>query len=234
MTTAYCGTAAANVDGQTLHSSFAFNFGTQHRSLHDKTRDVRRALLKYLKLVIIDEVSMVDSVLLYKIDMRLQEITQKNVPFGGIAVLAFGDLMQLPPIMGRNVYEEPLSDEFLLTHRINPRWKMFQSILLEKNHRQGSDKSYADLLNRLRVKNYTDEDLKILQSRVRTPKHADLLDAGLYITALRTAADKINEKYIAKLTGKQLRLKAVHHHPINSDYKPYINKKDKTVGETGF
>ena len=234
VTTAFCGTAAANVDGQTLHSSFGFNFGKEHRSLHDKSRDVRRSLLKYLKLVIIDEISMVDSVLLYKLDLRLQEITQKSIPFGGIAELAFGDLMQLPPIMGRNVFEEPNSDEFLITHKINPRWKMFQSILLEKNHRQGRDKSYAELLNRLRVKEYTDEDLKNLRSRVRPSSHADLRDVGLFITALRKSADSINEKYIAKLKGTTLKLKAVHHHPVNSAYKPYINKKDNTIGETGF
>ena len=234
VTTAFCGTAASNVDGQTLHSSFGFNFGKEHRSLNDKSRDVRRALLKYLKLVIIDEVSMVDSILLYKLDLRLQEITQKSVPFGGIAVLAFGDLMQLPPIMGRNVFEEPNSDEFLITHKINPRWRMFQSILLEKNHRQGRDKSYAELLNRLRVNKYTDDDLKKLRSRVRPSSHADIKDVGLFITALRKAADSINEKYIANLKGSTLKLHAVHHHPVNSDYKPYINKKDNTIGETGF
>ena len=79
--TSFCGTAAANVDGQTLHSAFGFSFSTQHRSLHDKARDLRREVLKYLKLVIIDEVSMVDSGMLYKLDMRLQEITQKLEPF---------------------------------------------------------------------------------------------------------------------------------------------------------
>ena len=53
------GTAASNVRSQTMHSSFGFNFGNEHFSLSDKVRDKKRNLLKNLKLVIIDEFSMV-------------------------------------------------------------------------------------------------------------------------------------------------------------------------------
>ena len=38
---------------------------------------------------------------------------------------------------------------------------MFQSIILENNHRQGKDKSYADILNRIRVGVKLDEDMKV-------------------------------------------------------------------------
>ena len=55
------GTAAAKVRGQTMHSAFGFSFGNEHFSLSDKVRDKKRNLLKYLKIVIIDEISMVKS-----------------------------------------------------------------------------------------------------------------------------------------------------------------------------
>ena len=58
-------------------------------------RDKRRVELQNLKLVIIDEVSMVKADMLYMLDLRLQEITMKEIPFGGIGVICFGDLMQL-------------------------------------------------------------------------------------------------------------------------------------------
>ena len=35
------GTAAVNIKGQTLHSTFGFTFGDQHYSLPDKTRDLK-------------------------------------------------------------------------------------------------------------------------------------------------------------------------------------------------
>jgi hypothetical protein len=50
------GTAAINIKGQTLHSTFGFTWGDEHYSLPDKTRDTKRATFKYLKFVIIDEV----------------------------------------------------------------------------------------------------------------------------------------------------------------------------------
>jgi hypothetical protein len=50
------GTAAINIKGQTLHSAFNFNFGDEHYSLSDKTRDTKRATFKCLKFVIVDEV----------------------------------------------------------------------------------------------------------------------------------------------------------------------------------
>ena len=59
---AFCGTAAANVGGNTLHSLFGFSFKNQHFSLNDKARDNKRSSLKYVKLIIIDEISMVPAV----------------------------------------------------------------------------------------------------------------------------------------------------------------------------
>ena len=76
--TAFTGTAASNIEGQTLHASFGFSFDNNHYSLSDKSRDQRRAALKNLRIVIIDEVSMVKADMLYQLDLRLQEITEKK------------------------------------------------------------------------------------------------------------------------------------------------------------
>ena len=68
--TAFTGTASSNIEGQTLHASFGFTFDNKHYSLSDKSRDQKRAALKNLKMVIIDEVSMVKSDMLYQLDLR--------------------------------------------------------------------------------------------------------------------------------------------------------------------
>ena len=75
---AFTGTAAANIDGQTLHTLFSFNFGAEFMSLSDKKRDELRNLYKNLKVLIIDEISLVDADMLYKIDLRLREHLFKN------------------------------------------------------------------------------------------------------------------------------------------------------------
>ena len=51
-------------------------------------------------LVIIDEVSMVGSNMLLEIHKRLQQIkgVSDDAVFGGVSILAVGDLYQLPPV----------------------------------------------------------------------------------------------------------------------------------------
>ena len=53
-------------------------------SLSDKQRDLKRNLYKNLKVLIIDEINLVDADMFYIIDIRLREITQKEVPLGNI------------------------------------------------------------------------------------------------------------------------------------------------------
>ena len=100
----------------TLHSAFGFSFENKHYTLSDKTRDARRNILKNLKMVIIDEVSMVKADMLYQLDLRLQEIMQKvGVAFGGVSVFCFGDILQLKPVCGKYNFDRPQNSSFFLT-----------------------------------------------------------------------------------------------------------------------
>ena len=76
---AYTGGAASNINGQTLHTLFCFTFESGYRSLSDKKRDLLRSLYKNLKVLIIDEISLVDADMLFKIDLRLREITHMEI-----------------------------------------------------------------------------------------------------------------------------------------------------------
>ena len=113
-----------------------------------------------MKLVILDEMSMVKSDQLYQLHLRLVEITQNEEPFGGIAVMLCGDLLQLKPI-GNWVFQEPSSLEFRDFHATWSLWDTFEPHELKTNHRQGADKTYADLLNRIRIGQHTDADMKV-------------------------------------------------------------------------
>ena len=186
-------------------------------------------------MIIIDEVSMVKSDMLYQLDLRLQEITEKvGVPFGGLAIIAFGDMMQLKPVMGRYICDEPINMDFRMTHRIESRWHMFSSIILEINHRQGQDKPYADLLNRIRVGKQTQEDLDLLRTRVRPENHPDLKNADLYLMCKRKDCARRNLLDLNKLDGKMIKIKAKHHHPTQKNYKPWIEPKEGAIASTSF
>ena len=233
--TSFTGTAASNIDGQTLHASFGFSYDNKHYSLSDKVRDQKRAILVNLKVVIIDEISMVKSDMLYQLDLRLQEITEKvGTPFGGVAIFAFGDMVQLKPVMGRYIMDSPMNADFKITHTLNPRWEMFQSITLETNHRQGKDKIYADLLNKIRVGQQTEEDITILQTRVRQADDPELQNIRLYIVGTRTKCQKLNMEYLNSLEGQLFTIRATHHHATQKKYKPFIEPKEGAVASTSF
>ena len=232
---AFTGTAASNIDGNTLHSAFGFSFDNKHYSLSDKCRDQKRAVLKNLKIVIIDEISMVKSDMLYQLDLRLQEITERTgAPFGGVAVFAFGDMMQLRPVMGMFICEDPIGIEYQVTHAINPRWKMFTSLILEINHRQGNDRVYAELLNRIRIGKHTQDDVELLETRVRPLGHQDLKHASLFIVCKKVDCSRLNIDYLSKLPGDVTCIKAIHHHPTQKNYKPFIEPKEGEVASTSF
>ena len=68
-----------------------------------------------------------------------------------------------------------------------PRWKMLKVLNLELNHRQGNDKQYADILNRIREGKQTKDDINILEKRVRPFGHPDLKEVSLYIVCTKKA-----------------------------------------------
>ena len=167
------GRAAKVIKGLTIHSAFGMNFGNKHMSLGDTIRDIRRTQLTHLRIVIIDEMSMVKADMLYQLDLRLQEVMQSDEVFGGVSVLLSGDLMQLKPVQAKWIFEEPAGKDFKIFHSSNPLWEQFQAIELVQNHRQGEDKIYADILNRMRVGENTEEDFRVLSSRVNSEDPAD-------------------------------------------------------------
>ena len=92
------GLAAVNVGGQTIHSFFGF----PPRLI--RPDDIRRSrngrVMRMLKVLVIDEVSMVRSDLMWAIDQSLRvNRGRPREPFGGVRLLLFGDLHQLPPVV---------------------------------------------------------------------------------------------------------------------------------------
>ena len=234
---AFTGTAASNIKGVTAHSMFNLCFtNKEYTKIDPKKLDGKRAQLKNFFMLIVDEISMISSDILYATEARCQEITQKyDLPFGGIAVLVFGDMMQLKPVMAPWIYEPPRFERFKTLYMVEPRWEMFNSIILEINHRQGEDQAYADLLNRVRVGEQTTADIELLRSRVRPEKHEDLKDAVLWIGCTKRFVTEHNNKYIKSIPGEMITLKAYNIHPNKKgQFKPRLDDKDGTVKGTAF
>lgn len=224
--TAFLGSAAANISGATLHHTFGFKFGTKFVSLSDKRREEKRCQFRNLKCVIIDEISLVSSDLLYCLDQQLKDIMKAPTKvMGGVSVFVFGDLFQLQPVRGRYVFQKPSDPQNAISCELRNIWQMFTVVILEENHRQGDDKSYADLLNRLRVGNITDEDLKVLETRVRSEDHEDIKNHSddLHIYGTNKKVNARNEKEIEKTTGRMYTIKAANNSRMIRNFKPTVD-----------
>ena len=237
--TAFTGTAASNIEGSTLSTTFGLKYGngsSNYSSMSDEKRNKRQSELANLKILVIDEISMVKSDTLYEIDMRLQEIKHKrNVAFGGVMVICFGDLMQLKPVAGRWIFQPPKNqDQWGVQFEANNRWADFKCILLEKNHCQGNDKKYAEMLNRIRVGEQNQNDINELRKRIKPADDEALKDATLYIGCTKRFVVQSNKLYVRSLPGPLITLKARHHQANRPVFKPQINPTSGVVGTTAF
>ena len=66
--------AAININGTTIHSGLRINVGGKLYPLSEQHRTALRNKLSELRLIIIDETSMVSSVLFCQVNQRLTEI----------------------------------------------------------------------------------------------------------------------------------------------------------------
>ena len=228
--TSFTGAASANINGQTLHSLFGFKFGTTYNSMPDKTRDEKRVLFRKLKCVIVDEISMVSADLLYNLDLRLREITQVDKIMGGLSVFLFGDLFQLEPTAQRYVFKEPVNKEHAVAYHLRNLWRQFTVVHLEENHRQGEDKTYGDLLNRLRVGKHTEEDVDLLRTRIVSAEDP-VLDDALHIYGTNEKVNRRNDAKLNKISGELITVKAKNSSRTLKNFKV---KKDGCILNTPF
>ena len=101
--TAPTGTAAFNIAGLTVHSALLIN-DLQGGKLSAENLNSLRNCLGNLTVLVIDEVSMVGAQMLSQIDRRLRQIKSTDKLFGGLCVLAVGDMYQLSPVNQKPVH----------------------------------------------------------------------------------------------------------------------------------
>ncbi|XP_008558846.2 uncharacterized protein LOC103579268 [Microplitis demolitor] len=101
------GKAAYLIHDVTVHSCFCLPRDNMSRNIAALSSSVVTSLrfeMRNVKVVIIDEVSMIGRNRFNQIDTRLQQITGNNSPFFGLSIIFVGVLRQLPPIMDKPIY----------------------------------------------------------------------------------------------------------------------------------
>ncbi|MDD4874631.1 MAG: AAA family ATPase, partial [Dehalococcoidales bacterium] len=202
------GVAAVNVGGQTIHSFFRLPPKIIQKDTIKRLRD--RSVFENLDMIIIDEVSMVRADLMDGIDHALRiNCGRMKKPFGGVQMVFFGDLFQLSPVV-ENEARQLLGERYLSPYFFSA--KVFddchlRTIELSTIYRQ-KDSSFMELLNRVRNKEHTEEDLKILNKKVQKDVTASRKDSTVILTTTNSLANAINQERLSKLPGKEIAYKA--------------------------
>ena len=202
--TAPTGVAAFNIGGMTLHSALMLGcnkYGNYQSLSHDKINTLRTRLSK-LKLLIIDEVSMLGSSMLLDIHKRLNEILVQphDVLFGNISLLAVGDLYQLPPVGQPPVFSTMSRNTLACLYGSGSLWREhFKMLELDEIMRQRGDVEFVELLGRVRTGNCTNEDIQVLKSREIMKDSPGYPTQALHVYRTNESVDKRNEHMLSAL-----------------------------------
>ena len=190
------GMAALQVGGQTIHSFFGF----KSQLLSDKNawrKPRSKGIFENLDLIIIDEISMVRADVFEAMDRFLRQYgPNKKEPFGGIQILAMGDLFQLPPIVRgeeKNYFREIFGTPFFFGSQA---WKNGQFSVVEFTQifRQ-SDAPFIDLLTRVR---HGERNTALLQTLNQNVKE-EAIEGAVILAARNQTVENINETELARL-----------------------------------
>jgi ATP-dependent DNA helicase PIF1 len=200
------GIAALNVRGQTLHS--LFKLAPQLHRHGNLTPNNRAAmLLKRIDTLVIDEISMVRADLLDAVDERLREATRKDMPFGGVQVIMFGDVYQLPPVVeeGLMPYFEAVHQGYFFFNALVWRQAEFKIYELTQVFRQ-KDPIFKDILNAVRDGSFIDSQLAQLNARHGIPIP---LEGTVTLAPTNALVTEINQRKLDQLEGKAYEYKAI-------------------------
>jgi ATP-dependent DNA helicase PIF1 len=201
------GIAAINCGGTTIHRTFRLPI----KPIVDDMNEIRECAkkagkeLKLASTLVIDEIGMVRADTWEVIDQILRIVKKNDKPFGGIRIIAFGDLYQLPPIVQnqeRDYFIERYKSDrgyFFMTKVMKEM--PFRVVELTRVFRQKDDRFIA-MLNSIRVGQITTDQLELLNSRYRP----DFKAAEGYVTLCprNATADAINKSRMEFLPGSSV------------------------------
>lgn len=211
------GIAALNVRGQTIHSFFGFP--PRPLAQHEIKKRRNRRLYRNLDILVIDEISMVRADLLDNIDHFLRLNRENPLPFGGVQIIFFGDLFQLPPVVASDaeamLFQSQYESPYFFSAQVFQDNFSMEMIELQQVYRQES-RLFLRLLEAVRLNRMDYEDLEELNMRYLP----DFATEEFYITltARNATANGINQRELKRLTHPEETYLA----KVSGNFKPNL------------
>lgn len=199
------GVAALNVHGQTIHSLFGF----PPRLLQSK--DIRpnrryKRLFQNLEVLVIDEISMVRADVMEGIDYALKLNRNSSKPFGGVQIILFGDLFQLPPVVSSEQERQFFSYRYASAYFFSADCLDhidLEMIELQQVYRQDS-RHFLRLLEAIRNAAVDYDELAALNERHIKDFVPPEEDNYLTLAARNATVAKINTTELARLDSPEM------------------------------
>ncbi|KND04641.1 uncharacterized protein SPPG_00357 [Spizellomyces punctatus DAOM BR117] len=207
--TASTGIAACNIGGITLHSFSGCGIAKETAAvLAQRVIANNRSSTRWrsTKVLIIDEVSMVEGDFFDKLEYVARSVRRSQKPFGGVQLVICGDFLQLPPVSKNARYAFEATS-----------WGNCVKRTIQLNHvfRQ-RDSTFVNLLNEMRIGVVSPESEKVLRNLSRELRFEDGLEAT-QLFALRNQVDQANAARLANLPGQSKIFKAQDHAKTEAD-----------------
>ena len=212
------GVAAFNVGGVTIHRLLQLLIEHEGRAAGYWRRGkdvlkVMRSSLSKLRVLIINEVSMVSNLNLAYIHLRLDEIFARDQWFGGVNVLFVGDILQLPPVNGASVFERITNKSVGTKLGCMTSVNIWQDTVLYDeftiNERQKSDLVFSSMLDEVRRGCPSPQTMQALEDRVITTPVVDKFDqlltskqSPLCLFPTRKACHEFNCNMLSRLQAE--------------------------------
>jgi len=187
------GIAASHLNGQTIHSFFSLGIrdfidDDYIGSLLQKKYLVAR--FAKLKILIVDEVSMIAPEIFSFMDKILRAFKETQKPFGGVQVILSGDFFQLPPV-NKNNHGKRFAWQ-------SPSWKdlALKTCYLQEKFRQ-DDNRLIQILDEIRSGKISSSSHDILETRYQKELNIDFVPTKLYTHNIDV--DRINQDELNKL-----------------------------------
>lgn len=187
------GIAASHLGGQTIHSFFSL--GIREVVEQDFLDDLLgkknlQSRFSKLKVLIIDEVSMIAPTIFTAMDLILKAFKKSTLPFGGVQVILSGDFFQLPPVSRGNPVKRFAWQA--------PVWRDLElrTCYLQKKFRQINDPIIL-VLDEIRSGEITQKTHELLESRFHQELAIEFTPTKLYTHNMDV--DRINLQELVAL-----------------------------------
>ena len=213
------GIAAINVNGETIHSFFKLKPGYElDEAKHVRINNNMISQYATIHTIIIDEISMVRADILDAVGIFLQRVRNTSKPFGGIRMIFFGDLFQLPPVLlnnERKKFLQKYKTPYFFSAHLFIQKDLFTAPFIQKTlelktiYRQ-KDPVFVDILNTIRENKTNDSHIRLLNQQVKTSFEDENSDFQINLVSTNAIANDINFQKLQTLNTSEFSFLAHH------------------------